>query len=666
MREESDQSDLHREARDEAFLVLSDLSELTDCCLSVSRNCPPASHLTSLDKFSGQVSEIREILARRQYKVVFLGRTSSGKSTLINALLGERVLPTGLGQTTACFIQVEGTSSSHPSLLTPLGHTGTFTQTRLDTAQDITAVLSSLSVTEDSLVILQWPRARCPLLAEDVILLDSPGLDVTSHHDHWIDHHCQDADIFVLVANAESTVMMREKQFFVSVAASISSPNIVIIENRWDCAEWESEEMMESVKEQHLERCSHFLSEELGQEVGADMEDLRARVFFTSGKEMLRWRTEESQLGAEAEPSRQFRQRKEDFAKFEESLLHHLTRSSLHTKYWTHCNSARNISQQLSDIMAALADQTAAREKTLQAEVESMKKLIEEYSFEMENITADLREEIRRMMEKVIQRISVVFHEEINNLNFLMKDFKLRYSQDDVVNMVYFQEMEKFLEKGLETNMKNRISYQIISEVQETQGNMVLQIKEKFPDFQEDFSSLSSKYPPEISFCLTTNSCEDFHYDGTFQFSYGLFYWAREYRGMMARMFPHTGDSSLGLAGAQANLPALSKLAFFLVASQNTMSGLLAGSLVCRSVQGSGQVRSGHCVYFRRVWLRVGALVLSSHGLLYLYERLLWLSGGREKDLKRKFVAHFQARMRLMIHTVTGSVRQQIQKVSEM
>ena len=70
-------------------------------------------------------------------------------------------------------------------------------------------------------------------------------------------------------------------------------------------------------------------------------------------------------------------------------------------------------------------------------------------------------------------------------------------------------------------------------------------------------------------------------------------------------------------------------------------------------------------MYFRRVWLRVGALVLSSHGLLYLYERLLWLSGGREKDLKRKFVAHFQARMRLMIHTVTGSVRQQIQKVSQ-
>ena len=588
-----EESDRHREARDEAFLLLSDLSELADCCLSVCRKCPPASlevpasHLTSLEKFSGQVSDVREILARRHYKVVFLGRTSSGKSSLINALLGERVLPTGLGQTTACFIQVEGTSSSQPSLLTPLGDTGTYTQTRVDTAEDIATVLTTLSVTEDSLVVLQWPRERCPLLAEDVVLLDSPGLDVTSDHDQWIDHHCQDADIFVLVANAESTVMMREKLFFLSVAANISSPNIVIIENRWDCAEMESEEMIERVKEQHLERCSHFLSQELSQHT----EDLRARVFFTSGKEMLALRSGESQLHR-AEQSRQFRQRREDFEKFEMSLLHHLTRSSLHTKYWTHCNTARHISQQLGDITAALSDQTLAREKTCQAEVESMTKLIEEYSFEMENITADLREEIKRMMEAVIQRISVVFHEEINNLNFLMKDFKLRYSQDEVVNMVCFQEMEKFLEKGLETNMKNRISYQIISQVQETQENMVLQIKEKFPDFQEDFSTFSSKFPPEISFCLTTNSCQDFHYDGTFQFSYGLFYWARQYRGMLARMFPQTGEEAAGHTRPQANLPALSKLAFFLVASQNTMSGLLAGSLAFRSDQTrrSGQV----------------------------------------------------------------------------
>ena len=51
-------------------------------------------------------------------KVVFFGRTSNGKSTAINALLGERILPTGIGHTTSCFLQVEGAVENDAYLLT--------------------------------------------------------------------------------------------------------------------------------------------------------------------------------------------------------------------------------------------------------------------------------------------------------------------------------------------------------------------------------------------------------------------------------------------------------------------------------------------------------------------------------------------------------------------
>lgn len=53
------------------------------------------------------MANIREVLARPTVKVVFFGRTSAGKSTLVNALLGEEVLPMGLGHTTSCFIQIQ-------------------------------------------------------------------------------------------------------------------------------------------------------------------------------------------------------------------------------------------------------------------------------------------------------------------------------------------------------------------------------------------------------------------------------------------------------------------------------------------------------------------------------------------------------------------------------
>ena len=55
-----------------------------------------------------KVSGIREVLARDHMKVAFFGRTSNGKSSVINAMLRDKILPSGIGHTTHCFCQVEG------------------------------------------------------------------------------------------------------------------------------------------------------------------------------------------------------------------------------------------------------------------------------------------------------------------------------------------------------------------------------------------------------------------------------------------------------------------------------------------------------------------------------------------------------------------------------
>ena len=65
-----------------------------------------------------------------------------------------------------------------------------------------------------------------------MVLVDSPGIDVTTTFDTSIEEHCADADLFVLVANAESTLMVREKTFFREVAERISRPNMIIVQNR--------------------------------------------------------------------------------------------------------------------------------------------------------------------------------------------------------------------------------------------------------------------------------------------------------------------------------------------------------------------------------------------------------------------------------------------------
>lgn len=62
---------------------------------------------------------IKDVLKRDHMKVAFFGRTSNGKSTVINALLRERVLPAGIGHTTNCFCSVVGVEESEGYLIPP-------------------------------------------------------------------------------------------------------------------------------------------------------------------------------------------------------------------------------------------------------------------------------------------------------------------------------------------------------------------------------------------------------------------------------------------------------------------------------------------------------------------------------------------------------------------
>lgn len=50
--------------------------------------------------------------------MVLCFRTSNGKSTVINAMLRDRVLPSGIGHTTNCFLRVEGTDADEAYLTT--------------------------------------------------------------------------------------------------------------------------------------------------------------------------------------------------------------------------------------------------------------------------------------------------------------------------------------------------------------------------------------------------------------------------------------------------------------------------------------------------------------------------------------------------------------------
>lgn len=64
-----------------------------------------------------KVAAIRQVLNRDHMKCAFFGRTSNGKSSVINAMLREKILPSGIGHTTNCFCQVEGIDGNEAYLV---------------------------------------------------------------------------------------------------------------------------------------------------------------------------------------------------------------------------------------------------------------------------------------------------------------------------------------------------------------------------------------------------------------------------------------------------------------------------------------------------------------------------------------------------------------------
>ncbi|RWS24685.1 Transmembrane GTPase Marf-like protein, partial [Leptotrombidium deliense] len=215
--------------------------------------------IAKLSHFGEKIEGIRDVLCRDHMKVAFFGRTSNGKSTVINALLRQKILPSGMGHTTNCFLQVEGSDTADGYLILeekPLE------KLSIESVSHLANALNSEKMGDSTCVRIYWPKNKCSLLTDDVVLVDSPGIDVSPNLDEWIDKYCLDADVFILVSNAESTLMQTEKAFFHKVNEKLSKPNIFILNNRWDCAASEPE-YMDRVRKQHTDRNVAFLCDEL-------------------------------------------------------------------------------------------------------------------------------------------------------------------------------------------------------------------------------------------------------------------------------------------------------------------------------------------------------------------------------------------------------------------
>ena len=172
------------------------------------------------DKLKEMVVELKDELKKavsEDIAIVFVGRTSSGKSSLINALLRESRLPVKKAQTTMCKIQVRPTAETEWSVEMLGCEKPVFSKM---SKEDVKALLSKMSnaaereklnIDSHSVIQVNWPRHLCTL-PENIVLIDTPGCSESTDGNKVVLDCCKEADILVGVMDfmSPSTEFVRK------------------------------------------------------------------------------------------------------------------------------------------------------------------------------------------------------------------------------------------------------------------------------------------------------------------------------------------------------------------------------------------------------------------------------------------------------------------------
>uniref|UniRef100_A0A6Q2Z079 Dynamin-type G domain-containing protein n=1 Tax=Esox lucius TaxID=8010 RepID=A0A6Q2Z079_ESOLU len=560
-----------------------------------------------------KLATIRDVLARRQMKVAFFGRTSNGKSTVINAMLRDRVLPSGIGHTTNCFLRVEGTDADEAFLTTE----GSDDRKSVKTVNQLAHALHmERNLDSGCLVKVFWPKSKCALLRDDLVIMDSPGTDVTSYLDSWIDKFCLDADVFVLVGNAESTLMNTEKLFFHKVSERISKPNIFILLNRWDASVWEPE-YIDEVRKQHMERCVSFLAEELRV---VSQAEAPGRIFFVSAKEVLSSRIDSAHGvpetgGALAEG---FHERLREFQRFERTFEEFISHSAVKTKFEQHTLRAWQITESVKSIMDAINIGSAEKKICSLENREDQKDRLEFVRGQLNCLTDNMNEKIKVITEEVAAKQLMKHVEER-----ISKSLTFRCSTGIVGMILYgFPEsvqplLPPAVQEQLHVHLPSRkfdLTYDL------NLATLCNDFKENI-DFQFSlgWSSLVTRFigPRNAKRALTSINQE-------FQVSHGQIPYSQAFRNLQNHLVFSMATGVLSLT------------------SRASMTVLVIGGVVCA------------------INFLIVALSATLYGLLYLYEKLTWTNASREKALKQQFVEVATQRLRGIIPFTSGNCSQQV------
>lgn len=227
----------------------------------------------------GTVAELKDRLTTDTFRVLIAGEFNAGKSTTVNALLGEKVLPSGGTPTTGVICVVRW--GDHPAVAlfkADRQQPGGLDPTPVPV--DVTALEASVTIGAASgktnvwgLAEIYWPLEFC---RRGVEIIDSPGLNESADRTKITMSYVNKADAVVFVFSALQTLTAAERKVVDQQLKIFSHDSMFCLVNRINQVEDEDE--AEKVIENVRARMHEYWA------LGDD------RVFFVNSSGALRGR----------------------------------------------------------------------------------------------------------------------------------------------------------------------------------------------------------------------------------------------------------------------------------------------------------------------------------------------------------------------------------------